>query len=119
MTPDAVFGDENFCAGMFQKLPLFFGLELEVQRDKCGAAEKNRVGGNQPLGLIGHDDGDAVAGADGKILQRFCEGKSFVLEIAIGEALLFFAAVGFDQADFGGPGLQSVAESFAHGIVSF
>ncbi len=54
---------------MSEQLPLFFRGEFVVERDKNAAAIENCVGGNQPLGLIGHDDGGAVVGFEASVLQ--------------------------------------------------
>ena len=99
---------------MLQQLPLLFRLQFVIERNHRGAAIEQRVGGDQPLGLIRHDDGDAVSCRDAQILQAFGQGKRAVLEIAIGEAQLFFAAVGFDQADFRRESFQRVAQRFAN-----
>jgi len=101
LAPDAVFGDEHLASECFRSCHCSSDLSLKSRGTSVAPRKKNRIGGNQPLGLIGHNDGDAVAGADAHVLQCFGERQGFVLEIAVGEALLFFAAVGFDQADFG------------------
>ena len=76
------------------------GGEFVIERNQHAAAEKNRVGGDQPLGLIGHDDGGACAVLQARVLQRARERQRVLFELAIGEARVFAFAVGFDQADF-------------------
>ena len=46
---------------MGEELKLFGCGEFVIERHEDAAAEKNSAGGNQPLGLIGHDDGGARA----------------------------------------------------------
>src|SRR4030095_2421807 len=55
LPPDRIFSDKNFCAGVIEKLPVFGGSELVVERDQHATGIENGVRGNQPLRLIGHD----------------------------------------------------------------
>src|SRR5712675_2431820 len=60
LSPDGVLGDQDSCARVLQKLPLFGGREFVIERNEDAARIKNGEGGDQPLGLIGHDDAGAV-----------------------------------------------------------
>ena len=71
LPPDRIFGNENACAGMLEELPLLFRGELVIEWNEHAAAIENRVRGDQPLGLIGHDDRRAVARLEARFLQRF------------------------------------------------
>src|SRR5258706_5610140 len=61
LPPDWIFGDENTRPRMQEQLPLFFGEKFVVEWDQDAAAVEDGVSGNQPLGLISHDDGGVVA----------------------------------------------------------
>ncbi len=107
----------NSALRMGEELQLFSGREFVIERDQDAAAEENRVGGDQPFGLIGHDDGGACAVSQSGILQRARQGQRLFFELAIGEARVFAIAIGFDQADFIWPAIERGAQRFAERIV--
>ena len=59
--PQVVFDDEEFRLRVREKLQMLGGREFVIERNQDAAAEENRVGGNQPFRLIGHDDRGARA----------------------------------------------------------
>src|SRR6266853_1847115 len=100
LSPDGVLSDQNSCARVLQKLPMFGGREFVIERNEDAARIKNGEGGDQPLGLIGHDDAGAVARGETCVLCGSREGNGACVKFVIGEAFFFAFAVGFDQADF-------------------
>jgi len=85
---------------VLEQLPLFFSREFVVEGYEDAAAVENGIGRNQPLGLIGHDNGGAVGGFEGSVLHRLGEGMGALFELLICETFLFSFAIGFDQAYF-------------------
>src|SRR5262249_12037348 len=83
---------------MLQKLPVFGGIEFVIKRDENATAKEDSVSGEQPLGLIRHDDAGAIASGKTGILQSSSEWMRAVLEIVVGEALFFALAVCLDEA---------------------
>ena len=81
---------------MRKKRELLLRRQFVIEGNQHAAHMENRVRGNQPLRLIRHDDGGAVAGAESALLQRSSERQRGFFELAIGEAILLALAVGFD-----------------------
>src|SRR5208282_5426126 len=79
--PEGELGDQHFGLRVGQKLELFVSSEFVVERDQHAAGEKNRIGGNQPLRLIGHDDGSAAGRGETGVLQSSRERESRVTEL--------------------------------------
>jgi len=100
LAPDWIFGDQGICARMLEQFPLFVRRELVVQRNQHAASKKNGISGNQPLGLIRHDDAGAMARAEARVFERLRERVGARFEVPVGEALFFSLAVGFNEADF-------------------
>src|SRR5579872_3502887 len=96
--PKMVFDYQEFGLGVRKKLELLGGAELVIQGNQNAAAEEDGIRRDQPLGLIGHDDGGARAVLKVRILQSPCEGMRNFLELAVGEAKVLAFAIRFDQA---------------------
>ena len=111
--PELVFDDENAPFEWASSCQVLGGRELVIERNQHAAAEKNGVGGNQPLGLIGHDDGGACAVAKAGFLQTRRERIGYFFELLVGEADVFAFAIGFDEANFAGPAVKRIAQRFA------
>jgi hypothetical protein len=94
--PDVKLHDEKLRLAVCQQLQVFCGSEFVVQRHQHATAIKNRIGGDQPLRLVGHDDGSAVADLKFSILKSAGKGMGHFLEVRIGHADFFPVAVGFD-----------------------
>src|SRR4029077_2787575 len=75
------------------------------------------VGGDQPLGLVGHDDCRSITGLETGILQRPCQQKSTLLEIAVGEAFLLTLAVRFDQASLISEFVECIVQCSGDGLI--
>src|SRR5258707_4190143 len=115
LSPDGVLGDQDSCARVLQKLPLFGGREFVIERNEDAARIKNGEGGDQPLGLIGHDDAGAVARGETCVLCGSRERNGSCVKFAIGEAFFFAFAVGFDQTDFIRETLHGVPQGSSDG----
>src|SRR6266849_3212785 len=100
LPPNCVLGDQENGVGVNEQLPLLVGSELVVEGNHHSAAVQNGVGGNEPLGLVGHDDRCSITSLKTSILQRFCQEMRALLEVTVGEAYFFALAVGFNQAHF-------------------
>ncbi len=87
--------------------------ELVVERDENAAREEDGIRGNQPLGLIRHDDAGAIASRERSVLQGAGERMSAMLKFLIGETFFFAIAVGFDQACFRGESHERVLQRCA------
>src|ERR1700751_2530296 len=90
---------------------MFVGRELVVKGNENSSAEEDGVRGDQPLGLVGHDDRRAVAFAKIRILQRTSQRSREFLKIGIGKTGLFAIAIGFNQTSFVGPVVKRIAQS--------
>src|SRR6266436_10387796 len=98
-------------------LPLLVRRQFVIERHQDAARRENRVGGEQPLGLIRHDDAGASASGESTILQGFRKRMRALFEIAIGQALFLSLAVGFDQAHFTRKLIQRIAQRFTNGLI--
>src|SRR5882724_10115380 len=87
---------------MFEQLRVFRGRELVIERHKNAAGEKNRIGGDEPLRLVRHDDGGAIGGGESRILQGTSKRVSAALKVFISQKFFFADAVSLDQTSFGG-----------------
>ena len=102
---------------MGQQRKMLSAREFVIEGDEDAAAIKNCVGRNQPLRLIRHDDGGAVARSKARVLQGARQRERRLLKIGVSEPGAFGVAVRFNQADFVGPAVQSVPQSFAQALI--
>ena len=109
--PCVVFDDEKFRLRVREQLNLLVRGELVIHRNENAAAEENRVRGNQPLRLIGHDDRRARAVREAGVLQRARQRQRRFLELAIRETGVFAVAIRFDQAEFVRPAVERRREA--------
>src|SRR5271165_2844141 len=100
LAPDWVFGDQDTCAGMLEQLPLFVWREFVIERNQNAASVKNRVSGNQPFGLIRHDNAGSIARGEARALQRLRQRMSARFEVPVSDPLFFSLAVSLNQAHF-------------------
>src|SRR5215467_1857004 len=98
---------------MRKKLEVLGWAELVVERYQHAAAVEDGIGGNQPFGLIRHDDRGAIIGVEVGVFQCAGEGKGDFLEIGVGESEFFAISFGFDQTHFFREALESVTKSGA------
>ncbi len=117
LPPDRVFSDQHGSVRMLEQLPLFVRREFVIEWHQNAASEKNRVGRDQPLRLIRHDDASASAGGKAAVLQSFRKWMRAFLEVAVSEALFLALAVGFDQAHFVRILIQRIFQRFADGLI--
>ena len=115
--PQRVFDDQHARLRVRQQGQMFGGGELVVERHEHAAGVKNRIGRNQPLGLIGHEDGGAVSGGKAGFLERGGQRQGRLCEFAVGQPATLALAVGFDQAKLGGPALRGGRERGAERFV--
>ena len=108
--PQVVLDDQHLGLGMREQLQMFGRGQLVVERHQHAAAVKDRIGRNQPLRLIRHDDGGAVAGIVIGVLQSAGQRQRNLFEIGIRQADFFAIALRFDQADFGGKAVERIAQ---------
>ncbi len=108
--PQVVFDDEHLGLGVGEQLQVLSRGQLVVERDQHAAAVEDRVGRDQPLRLIRHDDGGAVAGIVVGVLESAGQGQSDLFEIGIRQANFFAIALRFDQAYFGGKTVERIAQ---------
>src|ERR1700733_11214520 len=87
--------------------------QFVVQRNQYSAAKENRIRRNQPLRLIRHDDRSPVAHFEIGVLERATQRPCHFLEIGISKPHLLAVAIGFNQASFVGPAIESSAQSRA------
>ena len=117
LAPNGIFGYQYFSTGMFEQLPVFDGSELVIERHENAAGEKNRIGGDEPLRLVRHDDGSAIAGDESHILQGTSKRVSAALKVFISQTLFFAVAVSFDQTSFGGKGRHRILQRSADRLI--
>ena len=98
-------------------MPLLVGSELVVEGNHHATAVENGVGGNKPLGLVGHDDRRSITGPKTSILQGLRQEKRTLVEVTIGEAFFLALAVGFDQACFSRELVQRVLQRRPDGLI--
>src|SRR5260370_33038388 len=110
LPPICVVGDQESGVGVNEQLPLLVGSELVVEGNHHAAAVQNGVGGNEPLGLVGHDDRCSITSPKTRILQRFCQEMRALLEVTVGEAFFLALAIGFDETGLIGKVVQSVVQ---------
>src|SRR5581483_2521786 len=96
--------------GVQQQLRVLGRSQLVVERNEHPAAVEDRVRRDQPLRLVGHDDGGAVARPETVLLQRGRERQGGFFELAVAQAGFFAVAVGLDQADLVGPAVERVLQ---------
>jgi surfactin synthase thioesterase subunit len=82
---------------MREKLQVFTRRKFVIQWNQNATALQNRVGADQPLRLVGHDDGGVIAWEQLCILQSTGEWRSHLLEVGVCEARALAISVGFDQ----------------------
>ena len=81
---------------------MFGSAELVVEGNQNSAAVKNRIGRDQPLRLVGHDDRGAVIGLEIGVLQGTCQRRRDLSEVRVGEtSLLFSRSTSIRQVSFG------------------
>ena len=87
-------------------------LELLERFGLGGLADRpiSELAGDQPLGLIRHDNGGAVSGRKARVLKGRRQRLGRFAELPVGEARLLAFAVGFDQADFFRPACKGIAQ---------
>jgi len=107
-SPQVKFNDQETRFGMRQELEMFGWSQFVIERNQHTAAEKNRIGGNQPLRLIGHDDGGAISSFEVGVFEGAAKGTSHRLEVRIGEANFLAIAIGLDQAGFVRPAIKRI-----------
>ena len=112
-----VLGDDDLRPAVGQQRPLLLAGELVVDGHEDGAAEERRVGADEPLALVAHHDGDAIAGADARVLQAPREGLGDALELEIGEARGLALAVPLDEGDLALVHQERVPEQLAQALV--
>ncbi len=117
LPPNRIFRDENSSARMLEQLPLFVRRQFVIEWNQNATGKKNRVSGNQPLRLIGHDDAGASASGETAILQSLGQRMRALLEVAIGQALFFALAVGLDQTHFVRILIQRIPQRFTDGLI--
>src|SRR5579864_8817365 len=98
---------------MREQLNLFSRGQFVVERDEDAATVKDRVGRDQPLRLIGHDDGGAIARRESIFLKSGSERQRGFLELGVGEASFFALAIGLDQASLIGPAVERILQRLA------
>ncbi len=89
------------------------GAQFVVEWNQHAAAKKDRIGGDQPLRLVRHDDRGAVVRVELRVFERARQRQRDFLEIGIGQPQLFAVALGFDQADFGRIAVERIAQGCA------
>ncbi len=109
--PQVGLDDQEFRLAVRQELQVLGRGQLEVQGNQHASAEKNGICRHQPLRLVAHDDGGAVAFAKIRVLQRARQRTRQLLEIGVGKARLLLVAIGLDQASLIRPMLQRIAQS--------
>ncbi len=95
---------------MLQQLQLLGRSKFVVEGNEDAATVENCVSGNQPLGLIGHENGGAVARIEVCVLKRTRQGQADFLEVGICEASFFPVAIRFDKAGFRREPVQCVTQ---------
>ncbi len=108
LPPDRIFRDEHARARMFQQLPLLIRREFVIERHQHAARIKYRVRGDQPLGLIGHNDRGAISRRKSRVLQRFRDRHSAISKFPVRQPVIFALAVRLDEAGFIGKHLHGV-----------
>src|SRR5919201_3440666 len=98
---------------MGQQLQMLTRSQFVVQRNQNAATIKNGVGGDQPLRLVAHDDGGAIAFAKSDRLERGCERQGRLLELGVSQTLAFAVTVGLDEAQFVRELIQRVTQCWA------
>src|SRR5262245_52141338 len=102
---------------MGEKLKVLVGGQLVVERNDDAAAIKDRVRGNQPLRLIGHNNRGAITGTESTRLQELYERERRFFEIAVSQPAILSVAIGFDEARFVGPTLETGGQRLAERII--
>ncbi len=92
---------------------LVVGFELVVEGDEDGAAVEGGVGADEPAGLVAHEDGDAVAGADAGVLEVARDAHRLVAEVAVRVGRLLLLAARLDQRDLALEGEERVGQELA------
>ena len=105
-----ILNDQKFGLTVLQQLQMLGGSEFVVERHQYAAAIENRIRGNQPLRLIGHDDRGAIPGLEPGILQRTSQRQSNLFEIRVGKPSFFSIPVRLDQANFVWPTVQRIPQ---------
>src|SRR5439155_2424765 len=115
--PEVVLDYQEFRFGMREQLQLLSSAEFVVERNQDSTAVKDRVSGDQPLGLVGHDDGGAITGREVLILKSARERHGQFLEVRVSQASALALAVGFNQASLVGEAVDGVAQCCAERAV--
>ena len=119
--PERVLDDQHLGLGVSQQGEMVRRPQLVVQGHQHAAAVEDRVGADEPLGLIGHQDAGSVAGYEPGGLQGGGNGPGGLGEVSVGQATVLPVAVGFDQRQvirpLGGGGTQGFAQRTVRGQV--
>ena len=115
--PERVLDDEEVGLRVVQQRQVLAGSQLVVERHQHAAAAKHGIGGDQPLGLIGHDNRGAITGGKAGFLQRRGQRQRGFGELPVGEPRALALAIGFDQADLVRPAFDRRGQRRAQGFV--
>src|SRR5690349_306790 len=96
---------------------MFRWSQLVIQWHKHAAAIEDGISGNQPLGLIAHQDRRAIARCKPVFLEAGSKSQRHISKIAIGQAAALVFAVCLDQADFLWPARDGTRQSYAERFV--
>ena len=89
--------------------------QFEVDRNQNATAVEHRICRDEPLRLVGHDDGGAVGFVKSRGLQGRSDALGSSFEVAVRESAIFAFAVGFDETEMFLPLIQSDTKCFAEG----
>src|SRR5262249_45523851 len=117
-SPERVFNKQDLGFGVSEQKNFFLCSELVIQRNQYSATIENRVGANQPLGLVRHDDGRSIILFKTGLLQRVSQGKSLSFEIRICQPAVFSVSIRLDQSLVVLPTINGVAERLTQALVS-
>src|SRR5579863_8841575 len=105
-----VLNDQKTGLAVLKQLKMLDGAEFVIEGHQHTAAIENRIRGNQPLRLVGHDDRRAIAGFELSVLQSASQGQSDLFEIGVGESGLLSIPVRLDEAKFIRPTVQRIPQ---------
>ncbi len=111
--PVRIFYEQHLRCRMCQQLQMLVGGKFVIERHKHASGKENSVGGDQPLGLIGHDDCGALPGREARIFESRSHRLSGFAKLSVGHPRTFALAVSLNQADLIRPTLKRVAQGCA------
>ncbi len=108
--PQIIFHHQKSRLRMRKQLQMLRRGQFVIQRNQHTAREENRIGRNQPLRLIRHDNRRSITCLEIRILKCAAKRARHFPKVRVGKPHFFAITIGFNEAGFVRPALQRILE---------